>query len=77
MNWFCHGLDEHLGYFPNKCFVYSRQTHVSLLQNVVYVQQSNAYIHDKSQKEDPVQMLSRVWISCSLELEVWSEFELI
>jgi hypothetical protein len=40
-------------------------------------EESNAYIYDKSQKEDPVQILSRVWISCSLELEVWSEFELI
>jgi hypothetical protein len=40
-------------------------------------EESNAYIYDKSQKEGPVQILSRVWISCSLELEVWSEFELI
>jgi hypothetical protein len=39
--------------------------------------ESNAYIHNKSRKEDPVQILSRVWISCSLELEVWSEFEFI
>jgi hypothetical protein len=44
----------------------------------VYVQQrSNAYLHNKSQKGGPVQILSRAWISCSPELEVWSEFKSI
>jgi hypothetical protein len=31
----------------------------------------------KRQKEGPVQISSRAWVSCSLELEVWSEFESI
>jgi hypothetical protein len=55
-------------------------------RDVVYVQQrSNAYVHNKSPKKGgrgkgggrPVQILSRVGVNCSVELEVWSEFELI
>jgi hypothetical protein len=51
MNRFCYGLDEYLGYVPNKCFVYPRQPHASWSQNVVYVQRRIQCVYIRQKPE--------------------------